>query len=61
MDVKVIVMGVGIAALAVAVVVLLLKRRKSLKKPDVISEEIGIENAAIGNAFVVGGKDNGST
>ena len=52
-------MGVGIAALSVAVVVLLLRKRNSFKKPDIKSEEIGLENAAIGNAFVVGGKDNG--
>ena len=59
MDVKFIVMGVGIAVLSVAVAVLVLKKRNSFKKPDIKSEEIGLENAAIGNAFVVGGKDTG--
>ena len=58
-DVKFIVMGIGIAAMFVAVVALLLKRRKSSKKPDVKGEEIGIDNVAIGNAFVVGREDNG--
>ena len=59
MDVKFIIMGVGMAALAVVVVVLLLRRRKSFKKPDMKREEIGLDNAAIGNAFVVRGEDNG--
>ena len=61
MDVKFIIMGVGMAALAVVVVVLLLQRRKSFKKSDIKREEIGLGNAAIGNAFVVGGEDNGKT
>ena len=58
MDTKFIVMGVGIAVLVVAVVALLLTRRKSFKKPEVKSEEIGFDNVAIGRAFVVGEKKN---
>ena len=59
LDVKFIVMGIGMVALVVAVVALLIKRRKSSKKPDVKVEEIGIDNVASGNAFVVGREDNG--
>ena len=58
-DAKIIAMGIGIVAMAVAVVALLLKRRKSSKKPDVKVEEIGIDNIASGNAFAVGQEDNG--
>ena len=58
-DVKFIVMGIGMVAMVVAVVALLIKRRKSSKKPDVKVEEIGIDNVASGNAFVVGREDNG--
>ena len=58
-DVKFIVMGIGMVAMVVAVVALLIKRRKSSKKPDVKVEEIGIDNVASGNAFVVGREGNG--
>ena len=58
-DVKFIVMGIGMVAMVVAVVALLIKRRRSSKKPDVKGEEIGIDNVASGNAFVVGREDNG--
>ena len=58
-DVKFIVMGIGIVAMVVAVVALLIKRRKYSKKPDVKGEEIGIDNVASGNTFVVGREGNG--
>ena len=53
-DVKFIVLIVGIAALAFVVVVLVMKRRKPRQQAAKTGNEIGLDNVAVGEAFVVG-------